>query len=154
MLRYTEFGLSRIEVPDEASICIYLSGCPINCKNCHYPELQSPESGLILSHHFEDIISLYKSQASCVCFMGEGDLSELSRNEILQYVGYIKNMELKTCLYSGRDVCLEDWMYVFDYVKLGSYREEYGALDEKTTNQRLFRINKLDIKDITYKFWE
>lgn len=156
MLKYTEFGLSHIEVPGETSLCIYISGCHIKCKNCHYPELQSTDSGMILSHYFKDIISLYRSQASCVCFMGEGDLSKRSREELMSYIEFIKDSGLKACLFSGRDIEVEDWMLVFDYVKTGSYKEAFGPLSlyNRITNQRLLQIDNNGIQDITDRFWE
>ena len=72
MLYYTEVCLSPYEVPGEQSICIYISGCLNRCKNCHYPELQYPDYGDVLSKRMSDIVALYHSQASCVCFLGEG----------------------------------------------------------------------------------
>lgn len=50
----------------------------------------------------------------------------------------------------------------FDYIKLGPYISEYGPLNQKTTNQRMYfntglssSINRLiGWKDITYKFWK
>ena len=53
-----------------------------------------------------------------------------------------------------RDTSIENWMYVFDYIKLGSYHEELGSLDSKTTNQRLYRKNDENkYEDITNRFW-
>ena len=154
MLRYTEFGMSHREVPGESNLCIYISGCQNNCKNCHYPELKSPYEGEILSVYFEAIIGLYEPLSTCVCFMGEGDLTEQSRNELVTYARYIKSKGLKSCLYSGRDVYIEDWMYIFDYVKTGRYIEEAGSLYEKTTNQRLYHLVDKKIIDITDRFWK
>lgn len=154
MLRYTEFGISHLEVPGESNLCIYISGCPNKCKNCHYPELQSADYGELLSEYFMDIIALYKSLATCVCFMGEGDSSKQSKEELLKYAKFAKEMGLKVCLYSGRDVGVEEWMYVFDYVKTGSYKEELGAIDKRSTNQRLYRVVNKTIEDITEVFWE
>ncbi len=85
--------------------------------------------------------------------MGEGDLSKQSREEMLYYVNLVKESGLKACLYSRRDVYVENWMYDFDYVKTGSYKEEMGSLYERNTNQRLYHIVNNNIKDITERFW-
>ena len=51
----------------------------------------------------------------------------------------------------------------FDYIKIGSYREELGPLTSKTTNQRMYKIEYVhnedgsfsyEFKDITKKFWK
>ena len=86
-----------------------------------------------------NIIELYYSQVTCVCFLGEGGCSQESKNELLDYVKYITVRGLKVYLYSGRDVSIEEWMDCFDYVKLGSNKEEQGDLHSKTTNQRFFK---------------
>lgn len=154
MLRYTEFGISHMEVPGEDNLCIYISGCQNQCKNCHYPELKSPDEGELLADYFTDIIDLYDRLSSCVCFLGEGDLSEQSKEELIFYAKYIKSRGKKCCLYSGRDVEVEEWMKVFDFVKTGSYKEEFGPLHKKTTNQRFYRITDIGLEDITKEFWE
>ena len=154
MLRYTEFGISHSEVPGESNLCIYISGCCNKCNNCHYPELQSTDYGEILSDYFMDIIDLYRPLATCVCFMGEGDLSKRSKEELLHYAKLIKDMGLKVCLYSGRDFGVEEWMYAFDYIKTGSYKEELGALDKRSTNQRLYHVVNNTVEDITELFWK
>lgn len=154
MLYYTEFGLSHMEVPGEATLCIYISGCPNKCINCHYVELQRPDYGELLSEYFGQILDLYHEYATCVCFMGEGDGAEESIYEMLGYVQECNNRGYKSCLYSGRDTIIEDWMKVFDYVKLGSYREERGPLISETTNQRMWkRISNNEFEDITCRFW-
>lgn len=62
---------------------------------------------------------------------------------------------IKVAWYSGREK-LSEYTNInnFDFIKLGPYKEEYGPLDSKTTNQRLFKIVKGKLEDITYKFWK
>ena len=153
MLYYSEFGLSHLEVPGESSLCIYISGCINNCPRCHYPELQLVHYGDKLAEYFRDIVDLYFSQTTCVCFLGEGESTSEDRSELVSYARYVHAAGLKTCLYSGRDADLEEWMAVFDYIKVGSYREELGPLNSSTTNQKFFkRMEDGTYKDITHVF--
>ncbi|MBE5952317.1 MAG: hypothetical protein E7260_12180 [Lachnospiraceae bacterium] len=155
MLHYVEFGISHTEVPTETALCIYISGCQNRCINCHYPELQNVDAGEVLSDYFEQILDLYHEYTTCVCFMGEGDGSANSRLELLQYTEELHNRGYKACLYSGRDTVIEDWMKQFDYVKLGSYKEQFGPLTSRTTNQKILeRLSDGSYADITKLFWE
>ena len=153
MLRYIDFGLSHMEVPGEASTCIYIAGCPNRCPDCHYPELQSRDSGEPLRENIEIILAFYGSIASCVCFLGEGEAGEAERNELVDYAEKAHGLGLKCCLYSGRDTVIEDWMHMFDYVKLGSYRKECGPINLSATNQRMYKKTSTGFVDITRKFW-
>lgn len=69
-------------------------------------------------------------------------------------VKYAKSLGLKTCLYCGRDTAIENWMNVFDYIKLGSYKEEFGGLDSKKTNQRMYKKESRKYRDITDAFFQ
>lgn len=153
MLKYTEIALSHLEVPNETALCIYLSGCLHRCEHCHYPELQLPDYGDDLSAHYAEIIDLYLSQATCVCFLGEGKCGSEEKDEFGNFVSCAQAKGLKTCLYSGRDVEIEPWMQVFDYLKLGSYQPSRGPLSCLSTNQRMFRKNGDAFLDITSLFW-
>ncbi len=153
MLYYAEFGLSHREVPKEESICIYISGCQNRCKNCHYPELQRPNYGYLLCENYRDMIDLYWKAASCVCFLGEGKGTRSERGELTAYSSYAHAKGLKTCLYSGRDTVVEDWMETFDYVKVGGYQPEQGPLSSPQTNQRMYRRSRYGYVDITREFW-
>lgn len=155
MLHYTEFCISHMEVPNEVALCIYISGCKNKCPECHYPELQRPDYGELVSEYFKQILDLYHEYTTCVCFMGEGEESEDSRKELLSYVKECHKRGYRCCLYSGRDVELEEWMRDFDYIKLGSYQKDRGALSEMTTNQRMWmRTRQGSFEDITYLFWD
>ena len=153
MLYYTEIGLSPYEVPEHNSICIYISGCCNHCKNCHYPILQKSNYGDKLLENFKKIVQLYVNQATCVCFLGEGKNTIYEHQEFYKMVEISKKLNLKTCLYCGRDTNVEGWMSIFDFVKLGSYQENCGGLNNKSTNQKLLEKVKNEYIDITYKFW-
>ena len=86
--------------------------------------------------------------------MGEGKGLPQEKHEFVSYAEYAHEKGLKTCLYSGHDTVIEKWMHIFDYIKLGSYREELGTLDSVTTNQRMYRKNSHNnYEDITHLFW-
>ena len=154
MLKYAEIALSYREVPNEISLCIYLSGCKQNCENCHYLELKQIDYGEWLHLHYTDIIDLYLTQATCVCFLGEGQGSKAEIEELSQYAVYANKLGLKTGLYCGRDAIIEPWMERFDYLKLGSYQPNFGPLDAPSTNQRMYRKSENGYIDITSMFWE
>ena len=101
-LKYTEIALSPYEVPGEISICIYISGCSNKCEGCHYPELQNPDSGELLSTWYVNIVELYSHQATCVCFLGEGKGTSAEQAELNHYSDLAHERGLKSCLYSGR----------------------------------------------------
>ena len=70
--------------------------------------------------------------------------------------------ELKVAWYSGRkEIPNEIDLKNFSYIKVGPYVEEYGPLNSRTTNQRLYEVNRIGklpdrfaLKDITHKFWK
>lgn len=152
MLYYTEFGLSHREVPNEESLCIYISGCQNCCISCHYPELQKSNYGYPLGENFHKMIELYLRIASCVCFLGEGQNTLLEHKELMLYSSYAHSKGLKTCLYSGRDTFIEKWMETFDYIKIGSYQPELGSLSNPLTNQRMYQKFGNVYVNITKKF--
>ncbi|MBR5536353.1 MAG: hypothetical protein IKU58_00445 [Clostridia bacterium] len=154
MLRYVEVALSHREIPDETALCIYISGCPNHCKDCHYPELQCADIGDILWDYFPDILDLYSLQATCVCFMGEGAAGDAEIAELRALAALARNEGFKVAVYSGRDVEIEPWMSCFDYVKVGSYQKDLGALDQPTTNQRLYKQTRHGFDDLTAVFWD
>ena len=153
MLRYTECSLSLLEIPNEINLCIYLSGCPNHCPECHYPELQHSDYGDELESAFERIIEAFSRRVTCVCFMGEGDSSISARTELVSYANSVRKQNLRVALYSGRDTEIEEWMACFDYVKVGSYQKEHGDLSCRTTNQVLYQKTCNGYADITELFW-
>lgn len=156
MVKYCSTAITFAEVPDEVSLSIQITNCQNRCKGCHSPFLRD-DFGKDLEKDLPDLLKRYKEQITCVCFMGEG-------NDILglqKCIDLVKENNLKTCVYSGEDTGEYTWYLNLDYWKTGSYMEEYGPLNSKTTNQRMYHIidtienNKIYTKfeDITYKFW-
>ena len=162
MLKYLNCQVTFAEVPDEISLCINISNCPMHCPGCHSPELWGDVGEPLTESVIEDLIVSNRG-ITCVCFMG-GDAEPIEVNKLSKWVHEHYNNSIKTAWYSGMD-SYPTFTPDFDYVKIGSYRENDGPLNCKTTNQRMVRINhpkvgdlQLDcswyMEDITYKFWK
>ena len=135
----TEIGFR--EIPEEVSLLISISGCPLKCPGCHSPELHSNDGELLTPSLLQSLIDRY-NEVTCVCFLGinyiDANVEELIKvcrknyKKVGIYTGY-KSLELR----------LESFV---DYIKLGPYIKELGPLNAKKTNQKLFKIT-----DITNK---
>lgn len=152
MLKYLNTQVTFAEVPDEITLCINITGCKNGCKNCHSSYL-AQDIGTELT--FNEVGKLIKrnSGISCIALMGgdaEPDKINTLASFIINHYNYIK-----VAWYSGRqelnnniDLCN------FDYIKLGPYKEEFGPLNSRTTNQRFYKISDGELIDITSKFWK
>lgn len=151
MLKYVDTKVVFAEIPDEITLAINISNCPCHCKGCHSPYL-AEDIGTELT--FNELRRLIKNNSgiSCIAFMG-GD-SEPERIDAL--ASFVTNhYQLKAAWYSGRQELSKDIeLRNFDYIKLGPYIEELGPLSSRTTNQRLYRVEKEVLIDITNKFWK
>ena len=153
MLKYYSYAVTFAEVPDEISLYITISNCPIKCKDCNSKWLWKDEGIPLTIDKLSDIVN--KSNGiTCICFGGgEHNLSELG--DLFKWVK--ENTELKVCWYTGlSDIPSANSLRITqycDYIKYGPYREECGPITSKTTNQRFVqRVNGV-WKDITNKFW-
>lgn len=153
MLKYTEAQVGFSEVPDEISLCINISGCPVHCKGCHSPHLWEDIGEELKPVVLSNLIA-ENTGITCVAFMG-GDSNP---QEVTNLAAWVKNnTELKTCWYSGQESPqVGENILCFDYIKKGAYIEKLGGLDSPMTNQRFYKIEHCDriseFKDITYKF--
>lgn len=139
------------ELRDEISLGINLSLCPHRCLGCHSSYLQKDIGDELTIEIIDDLIK--KNQGiTCVLFFG-GDGDKESLKHLVSYIK--KKYNLRTGWYSGEDsVSLGQFVGYFDYIKLGSYKKEFGGLSERTTNQRLYRLYSGSIEDITSCFWK
>lgn len=158
MLKYTEFQVTFSEVPDEVTLCINISNCPIRCPDCHSKHLWEDIGTELTTEELSNLIESNKG-ISCVVLMG-GDNDVY---EICKLAEHIKlTTTLKVCWYSGNSLNNDLPLEFFDYLKTGPYKGELGGLNSAITNQRFYRVMaKTDIKgtliyryldDITYKF--
>lgn len=151
MLKYLDTKVTFAEVPDEVTLCINITGCKNNCKGCHSSYLAEDVGKVLTLDVLEHLIR--KNQGiTCVSFMG-GDSDTVRVDGLAEFVRKCFP-SLKVAWYSGRDE-LSEHIYIsnFDYIKLGHYDEECGPLSNPNTNQRMYKISKGELIDITNRFW-
>lgn len=153
-MKYVDTKVVFSEIPDEITLAINISGCPIRCPNCHSKYLWEDIGESLDRDSLSNLIENHKG-ITCVAFMG-GDSSPYEIKDLAMFVR-VAYPKLKIAWYSGKDVIpnvimlnLQD----FDFIKLGPYKEEFGPLNSKTTNQRMYRVHNSELEDITNKFWK
>ena len=152
MLKYVDTKVVFAEVPDEITLAINISGCPCNCKGCHSSYLAEDMGEPLDLQHLTNLIDSNKG-ITCVGLMG-GDANPSEVDDIAQDIKEYYP-ELKVGWYSGRQELSKDIeLSNFDFIKLGPYKEEFGPLNSKTTNQRFYKVNGKELVDITSRFWK
>ena len=152
MLKYVDTKVVFAEIPDEITLAINISGCPCNCKGCHSSYLAEDIGEPLDLQHLTNLIDSNKG-ITCVGLMG-GDANPSEVDDIAQDIKEYYP-ELKVGWYSGRQELSKDIeLSNFDYIKLGPYIEEFGPLNNKTTNQRFYKVNGKELVDITSRFWK
>lgn len=152
MLKYYNYDVVFQEIPDEVTLAINITNCPNRCKGCHSPHLQKDIGENLNEERIISLMDKYASAITCFCFMGgDGDpqrVAELANFIRLHYAG------IKVAWYSGCARLPEGFdNSIFQYIKLGSYIEEQGALQSETSNQHLFEIQQDgNMKDVSYLF--
>ena len=151
MLKVYNYDIVFQEIPDEVTLAVNLSGCPVHCPGCHSPHLWEDvgrELDEVLLRH---IHREYAGEVTCICLMGgDGDTVEVER-----FCAYIKEeMGLRSGWWSGRDrLPSAESLLHYDYIKTGPYIASLGGLKSRTTNQRLYRVTDGSLEDITARFW-
>ena len=159
MLKYVP-GMTSVvmeEIPDRVTLAVDISNCRGQCVGCHSPFLKE-DIGEPLTE--EVITALVRANfgVDCFLFLGEGRDPET----LVRLAGHVRSLGLIPALYSGRAEVEDAIWQAFDYVKVGPYRPECGPLNERTTNQRLYRLTDdasgelhggRRFTDITERFW-
>ncbi|MDR2084485.1 MAG: anaerobic ribonucleoside-triphosphate reductase activating protein [Bacteroidales bacterium] len=154
MLRFISYDIVFQEIPGEVSLAINISNCPNICVGCHSPHLQDDIGEVLNEHVITELIHRYGSAVTCVCFMG-GDGNPGEIEQLAHFVKHFTNGQLKTAWYSGKICFPPECNYNnFDYIKLGPYIKEYGALNIPTTNQKFYQIVDECMVDVTERFWK
>lgn len=151
MIKYAEHMVTFAEIPTEVSLSFNITNCQNRCVGCHSPHLREDTGEELTDDVFDSMIASNKG-ITCVLFLGEGNDQE----RLFSLADRARNrLSLKTAVYSGRtDVERSSFERHFDYVKIGPYIEEYGPLNRKTTNQRLFLVSDGAWSDMTPMFWK
>ena len=150
-MKYVDVKEVFAEIPDEITLAISISGCPIHCPGCHSQYLWS-DVGVPLTT--EALASMLKDHIgiTCICLMG-GDQDPAEIDRLACWVK--ENSKVRTAWYSGRnDLPQEITLSNFDYLKTGPYDAACGPLNVRTTNQRLYRVEQGKLTDITSRFWK
>lgn len=139
MIKYLREQIVFKEIPTEISLCFEITRCPNRCSGCHSPELREDIGNSLTIEELNRIILKYSSGDhhlfSCILFMGGEQHTEFEN--ILRHC---KLLKLKTALYTGADSISDDLAKLLDYVKVGKYNKNLGALRSKTTNQALYKL--------------
>ena len=74
----------------------------------------------------------------------------------MRLAGYVKSKSsLKVAWYSGKKVLPPNFtFYNFDFIKLGPYIQSLGGLNSPKTNQKFYKIENLQMIDISSVFTE
>jgi len=150
MLKFYNYDIVFQEIPDEITLAINLTMCPIHCKGCHSKFLWEDIGEVLDKSAITDLVNIYKGEITCVALMG-GDNDTKEVNRLMKYVK--EYFHLRTAWYTGREeISNEVDIKNFDYIKVGPYIEELGGLKSKHTNQKLLLIKENgDKEDITYR---
>lgn len=151
MIKYSDSFVVFEEIPDKVSLALNITNCANNCPGCHSPEL-ALDMGQELTEDTIDRLINENAGANCFLFMGEGR----DYKRLLDLAMYIKEKYpyMAVGVYSGRDEVEDEYYKVFDYVKVGPYKEDLGPLNKRTTNQRLYKMVDGVKTDITERFWK
>ena len=152
-MKYYNYQITTAEIPDEITLCINITNCPIHCPDCHSKFLWEDVGVELTEIELFRIIDENKG-ISCICFMGGDKCMWIIREMVIRIREKYK--DLKVAWYSGQAAMHPVMMSELDYYKYGPYIKELGGLESKTTNQRLYKIDRFKGKseDITYKFWK
>lgn len=150
-MKYVDVKEVFAEIPDEITLAISISGCPIHCPGCHsqylWEDVGEPLTTEALAEMLKSHIGI-----TCLCLMG-GDQAPDEINRLAQWIK--ENSDVRTAWYSGRsELPSEIKLSNFDYLKTGPYDAKCGPLNVRTTNQKLYRVEQGELTDITYRFWK
>lgn len=156
MIKYKDTYVVFEEIPDEVTLAINITNCQNRCEGCHSPELRGNIGSELTKDVLDELISK-NDGITCICFMGEGNDKDALYN-LVMYIRQKYGEKYKIAIYSGTNDG-PDFKYWLDYLKVGPYIPEFGPLNKRTTNQRLFKVERkgdevFDLTDITYKFWK
>lgn len=156
-MKYVDAKVVFAEIPDEITLAINISGCPVRCPDCHSKYLWEDIGESLDRDSLHSLIENNKG-ITCLAFMG-GD-ANVAYLQTLFYWVKTRYPHLKVAWYSGIDKVLTnvDVKYL-DYIKVGPYIKEKGPLNSRSTNQKMYKVHRTSegstlLMNITSKFWK
>ena len=150
MLKYYNYDIVFQEIPDEVTLAVNLTGCPVHCPGCHSPHLWKDIGEPLDEAALRTMQALYPGEVTCIALMG-GDADPAAVERLCAFIQ--RELGLRSSWWSGLDLAH------FDYIKTGPYIAELGGLKSRRTNQRLYRVDHPSggsgpvLQDITNRFW-
>ncbi len=143
-------GVTLTEIPDNMSVYFSIGECTAHCKGCHSPELWETCQRTSL----EDMVAYAKEQvskgATAIVLMG-GTTNGISVNDLIDTINALGRVA-NVGLYSGSDdTDLHQHILnasVLTWLKTGSFQEDKGGLASPTSNQHLYRVDRLEMRGI------
>lgn len=155
MLKYADTAITFAEFPNEIALCINISNCPCNCKNCHSSYLSKDIGEPLTIETLKNLIE-NNDGVTCIGLMG-GDSDPNEINNLAHWVRENYPL-LHIGWYSGRQLLPDNIINIdnFDWIKLGPYMEQFGPLNSPNTNQKFYKIDRENHIMIWYTnlFWK
>ena len=153
------YGITFAEVPNKCAVFLELGDCKRRCKGCHTPELCKPmtdEDCMTVEKCVEIVDSFLDDGANAIVVLGGTDCHSFTLESLQGLLDKLSEYA-PLCLYSGSDDTKTMLDFARDsgctYVKVGSYKEECGGLQQPTTNQRFYKLEYdqiIDFKERNY----
>lgn len=161
MLKYYDVATVFAEFPDEITLAINITNCPLDCEGCSEPWLK-PDIGTELTEQaIDDLINTNPNITVFGLMGGDSDHKDVKR--IADYI-HKKYPELKVGIYSGREYLDMLLLECLDLYKIGRWimpnmdhpetwkDHTWGPLVWPVSNQLLFeKIGNMWF-NVTYKF--
>lgn len=148
-LRLISHQITFVEHPWYISLTLFISGCPLNCHNCHSVAEKDPMLGEVITDQLLiDLLDKNTGYIQNVVFLG----GEWQAERLVELLQIVKQRKLLTTLYTGLNELDNNILKNLDYVKYGPYIEKLGPITNPQSNQKLIDLhNKVDISDIFHK---
>lgn len=148
MLTFNNYEIDLRSIPGEICLTFYICDCPCHCHGCSSPWLWQPGKRELTSEKVAKALAKLP-HATCVLFMGGDNDPEA----VFALAAEARRLGRTAAWYSGRGFSYAAPPHL-DYYKTGPWLADYGPLNCRTTNQRLFKVHPDGtIENITDHFW-
>lgn len=137
-MRYLTSQITFLEIPDEISLSLLITGCSQRCPGCHSADSWIEKNGKDLDISvLKKLVDPYQNVLTCVLFLG----GEWHQSELISLLQFCHQKKLKTALYTGQDDAASEIKANLDFIKTGSWKQSLGGLDSPNTNQKLINLS-------------